>query len=145
MFLWIEVSTFCYATESLIKVSSAISILAPGVELSEERKSGYHAVPIVMLSTRMTDGSEMDLFFERLGTDVIRELLRTIEARVDDERVLHFRLDKQSLVLGKPMLANHGDSIVIKCKLKSMTGSSAIEDLRSFFGKSGVHPIAPNI
>lgn len=129
MFLWIEVSAFCYATESVAKVALAMSNLFPGVELKAERRSGYHGVPIVMLSMHMTDVSNIDRLFERLGADVIAELLRTIEARLDGERVLHIRLDKQALVQGRFLVTSHGDSIVIRCKLEAKTEIKAIEEL----------------
>jgi RNA binding exosome subunit len=131
MFLWIDVSAFCYATESAAKVALAMSNLFPGVKLNEELRSGYHGVPIVMLSMRMTDELDMDRLFERLGADVTAELLRTIEARLDGERVLHIRLDKQALVQGRSQITSHGDSIVIRCKFEAKTEIKAIEALRA--------------
>jgi RNA binding exosome subunit len=136
MFRWLEVSAFCYATESPQKIRSGISRLLPGLELTEQKKYGYHGAPITILSRRSTDRKAMLGIFESLGKEVISGLLTMLENRLDEESILHIRLDKQALILGGCALIQHGDAVVIRCKVDARTRGQGIEALREFLSKA---------
>jgi hypothetical protein len=55
-------------------------------------------------------------FLQQLG-DQVKELLETIEDRIDDQNVLHIRIDKQKAYLGEIELSHGGDPIAVKVKL----------------------------
>ena len=131
MFHQVEVSVFCYGTESPEKVTSAVATLFPGIRLKIERKQGHYDTPILILSSVISASEQIDAFFKRLGGEVINEILSTLEKRVDERGVLYIRLDKQSLITGKVRLTTGGDSILIKCK-PEMNQRSLMENIRRY-------------
>ena len=54
-----------------------------------------------------------------LSEEDIKQLIDTIDLRVDDESFFYMRLDKQEAYLGNPMLNNGEDVISVKGKIKS--------------------------
>jgi len=117
---WIKVSAVVHSTESREKVSQAIANLFPfDFEIQVSEAKGHFGNPIEYLEVELKKSSEIKTFWEnllRLLGDEIKNLLETLEERIDAQNVLHIRIDKQKAFLGDFKLSNV-DPIAIKVKL----------------------------
>ncbi len=72
------------------------------------------------LEVELTKSSEIKKFWknllELLGEQA-EEILNTLEDRIDDQNVLHIRIDKQKAYLGEISLTSGGDPIAVKLRL----------------------------
>uniref|UniRef100_A0A7J2TGN0 Exosome subunit n=1 Tax=Archaeoglobus fulgidus TaxID=2234 RepID=A0A7J2TGN0_ARCFL len=117
---WIKVSAVVHSTESREKVSQAIANLFPfDFEIQVSEAKGHFGNPIEYLEVELKKSSKIKTFWEnllRLLGDEIKNLLETLEERIDAQNVLHIRIDKQKAFLGDFKLSNV-DPIAIKVKL----------------------------
>lgn len=117
---WIKVSAVVHSTESREKVSQAIANIFPfDFEIHISEAKGHFGNPIEYLEVELKKSSEIKTFWEnllRLLGDEIKNLLETLEERIDAQNVLHIRIDKQKAFLGDFKLSNV-DPIAIKVKL----------------------------
>lgn len=117
---WIEARTYCHATEEVSRVARALETACPGGTVRREAYEGQHGNPILLLEHRLEDGEEMRQVWERWRDAGVLEALRSdVSARVDDEGILHFRLDKQRAFEGKLALVREGDAIDVRVRLKA--------------------------
>jgi RNA binding exosome subunit len=118
MFHSVELRAFCHATEDEGRVEQAIHTLWPGGEVRTERLEGHHGNPLLMMACRIDRRQDVDAFWRHLKeTGTIPAILQALEERVDDEAVLHFRVDKQRAFGGTIELAQHDDVIVVRAKV----------------------------
>lgn len=117
----ITVSAIVYSTEDPEKVAQALSTLFPfEFEILASNATGHYGNPMKFLEVELKKKKEIREFWnhliEKLGEqkDVLLEFVEDI---VDDDGVLHIRVDKQSAYLGDVELSFGGDSIVIRAKL----------------------------
>ncbi len=118
---WIKVSAVVHSTEDREKVGEAISTLFPfEFEIAVSKAKGHYGNPMEYLEVELTKSSEIKKFWknllELLGEQV-EEILRTLEDRIDDQNILHIRVDKQKAYLGEVELTSGGDPIAIKLRL----------------------------
>ena len=66
--------------------------------------------------------------FARLGEDNIQMLAEQFEERMDEQRVLHFRLSLDSVIRGRPELAVPTDAGTVKGQAKFEVYSGLSED-----------------
>ncbi len=120
----IEITTFVHATEDHVKVVKAVSNLFPkdiDVPPYEEVKlTGYFGDPLVMLKWVLKN--------RRPATEVVNtiilgfssidslELVESLPSRIDENKNMYMRLDKQKAFTGGIRLENH-DPIRIKARL----------------------------
>lgn len=115
---WIEARTHCHATEEEERVERALVFAFPTGETKREVLEGHFGNFLVRLSRRVDDGKEVRAVWERWSTlDLPAVLGKDLDARVDEEGVLHFRLDKQAAFLEELRLAHHADAIDVRLKL----------------------------
>jgi len=118
MFHWIEVRTFCYATEEEERVLAALRTVTPEIEPRRETREGYFGNPLVVLTARAEDAPTQRAVWARivaaLGTD---EILRGIEDRLDEDGIYYLRFDKQSAYLGRIETAKRPDVIAFRAKV----------------------------
>jgi hypothetical protein len=118
---WIKVSAVVHSTEDREKVGEAIATLFPfDFEIAVSKAKGHYGNPMEFLEVELTKKREVREFWnslmELLGEQ--REfLLNTVEDRIDDQNVLHIRVDKQKAYLGEVELSERGDSIVVRVKI----------------------------
>ncbi|WP_456329020.1 RNA-binding domain-containing protein [Archaeoglobus sp.] len=118
---WIRVSAVVHSTEDREKVGEAISTLFPfEFEIAVSKAKGHYGNPMEYLEVELTKSSEIKKFWayflELLGEQV-DEILKTIDERIDEQNVLHIRIDKQKAYLGEVELTSGGDPIAVKLRL----------------------------
>jgi len=118
---WIRVSAVVHSTEDREKVGEAISTLFPfEFEIAVSKAKGHYGNPMEYLEVELTKSSEIRKFWayflELLGEQV-DEILKTIDERIDEQNVLHIRIDKQKAYLGEVELTSGGDPIAVKLRL----------------------------
>ncbi len=90
---------FCQATEDEEKVKKAL-LFASGAENVESHMSeGYHGNSILIITASIHNRKRIESFFRRLSEPDLRQLLDSLDARVDDDGNMFLRLDKQKALL----------------------------------------------
>ena len=118
----INVNAVVYSTEDMEKVGEAIATLFPfEFEIEVTDATGHYGNPLKFLEVRLTKRREIEEFMKHLlsslSQDDVQYLLETLENRVDDEGVLHLRIDKQKAYLGELEIVEGGDAIVVRIKI----------------------------
>ncbi len=115
---WIEARTYCHATEDEAHVAQALDTACPAGEIARESLEGHFGNPLVRLTRRVEDGKAIRSVWERwTAAGLLENIANDVESRVDDEGILHFRIDKQAAYLEKLMLAQDADTIDVRLKL----------------------------
>ncbi|MGM0604915.1 MAG: RNA-binding protein [Halobacteriota archaeon] len=130
-FHYIDLRTFCYATEDEKRVEEAIRTLLPEeFELDRVENTGHHGDRIVVLSARVELADDMRYVLERISelADIDR-VLAELDERVDDNCSLFLRLDKQSAFKGTIEL---GEGITLRAKVEAYPAKhdAAVENAR---------------
>ena len=120
MFHWVEMRTFCHATEDEDKVVAALRTVLPNAEVRSDVLEGHFGNLLVALIARTEKASDIEAIWRRivdaLGKD---ETLRDLESRIDSDGVYHLRLDKQRAYRGGIERATSDDVISIRAKVAS--------------------------
>ena len=117
---WVHARTHAQATEDEAKVVAALDTVVVGGTASREVLVGQHGNPVVILARRLETATDLRSTWRRWADAGIAEALRPeLDARLDDEGVLHFRLDKQRAAGGELVLLRAGDAIDVQVKLKA--------------------------
>ena len=137
IFHWVKVRLFCYATEDEEKLHDLIVNVAGTDEVDAEISDGHHGNQMIIFSADLKKDAECRSLFQRLGKDIVNELIANVNERVDDDCTFYLRIDKQAAVLGRYVIAHHGDVISITCKIashparKELAVKNMLEFLRS--------------
>ncbi len=124
MFSWLELRTHCHATEDEEKVTRALKNLCPAINPSVAKMDGYHRNPILVLTVKTNKKKDIRAFWKSLNKhDLVPQVLDMLDDGIDDNGVLHLRLDKQEAHHGRFVLTKHNDSIVAKMKIVRFSGS----------------------
>ncbi len=116
---WIDARAYCHATEEEDRVALAIDTACAGEPLSKEPLEGHFGNPIVRLSRRLEKSDAILAAWERWRrAGILASIATDLEARIDDDAVLHFRLDKQAACQSSLVLARVSDAIDIRIKMK---------------------------
>ena len=137
MFHSVEFRAHVHATEDETKVEQAIRTLSPEGTIDTERSEGHHGNPILLKRLRIQKDDAIQGFWRRAkAAGVLDAILADLDARIDDDAVLHVRFDKQSAYRGSIELARNDDVIAVRAKLaahpakKSVAARVAREYLR---------------
>lgn len=136
-FHYVDLRTFCYATEAESRVETALRTFLPEeTELERDVTEGHNGDQIVILSVRLERADEMRHVLARLtelgGFD---RLLEQLEDRIDDNCAFFLGLDKQAAYLNSVEL---GDGIMLRGKVEAYpakkeraiaTATDALEEL----------------
>ncbi len=115
---WIEARTYCHATEEEERVAKALAFACPGGESAREILEGHFGNPLLRLVRRVEKGPAIRAVWERWSSAGLPSAMEgDLDARVDDDGVLHFRLDKQAAFLDHLALAKDVDAIDVRLKL----------------------------
>ncbi len=115
---WIEVRTYSHATEDETRVSAALAFVLPEGQSVREVLEGHFGNVLVRLTRRIEDGRSIRATWERWSTAGLPQSLESdVDARVDEDGVLHFRLDKQAAFQDRWALAKDSDAIDVRLKL----------------------------
>lgn len=120
VFLWIEVRAFVHPTEQEDRVRKAIATVAPGAEVRAEVAEGHFGPPLVILSGRLEAPERKRAFWRPFkGVAGLPGVLDAIKDHVDDDCVLHLRLDKQRAFLGELAIVDHDDVLAVRAKVSA--------------------------
>ncbi len=117
----IIVSAVVYSTEDREKVGEAMATLFPfEFEIMVSEAKGHYGNPLLYLEVEISKKRQIKEFWnhlmELLG-EQRRFLINLLEEKIDDQGVLHIRIDKQKAYLGEVELTEGGDAIVVKTKI----------------------------
>jgi Predicted exosome subunit len=117
-FHYIDLRTFCYATEDKKRVEAALRTFLPEeFEIDRVENSGHHGDRIIVLSARVENADGMRVVLNRLADlDTIDRVITELEDRVDDNCSFFLRLDKQAAFNGQARL---GEGITLRAKVEA--------------------------
>ena len=114
----IEARTYCHATEEAERVATALAFAVPEGETSREGLEGHFGNPLIRLTRRVEKRPAIRAVWSRwVAAGIPAAIARDVEARIDEEGMLHFRLDKQAAFLERLELAHDSDPIDVRLKL----------------------------
>jgi len=136
-FHYIDLRTFCYATEDEKRVEEAIRAFLPEeFELDRMENAGHHGDRIVVLSARVENADDMRLILDRLAElDEIDRIMDELDERVDDNCSFFLRLDKQAAFQDEVEL---GKGITLRAKVEAYPAKheAAVENARGALEQS---------
>ncbi len=117
-FHYVDLRTFCYATEDDERVAAALRTFLPedaGIE--RQGTTGHHGDRIVVMSTRLERADDIRHVLARLaGIDDFEGLLAELDDRVDENCAFFLQLDKQAAFSGEVAL---GDGLMLRGKVEA--------------------------
>ena len=117
---WIVARTYCQATEEESRVIRALDSTLPLGETSRKAVEGQYGNPVIVLARRAVDAADLRAVWKRWSQAGLVEAVRpTLRERVDDDAILHVRVDKQQAFEGTLALARGADMIDVQVKLKA--------------------------
>lgn len=138
-FQGLHARTLCHATEDLEKVKMAVTNAIGTEEIAVSRTVGVHGNPITVLEALIEDEGAIYRFFEKLSTNDLDEIVRTIDSRMDDKCAVFIRVDKQAAFVGDIRLGRNDDVIMVRLRVRAFPAkrpiasaivTGFIEDLR---------------
>lgn len=116
-FHYVDLRTFCYATESMDRVESAMRFFLPEeAEIEVEESEGHHGDDIRVLSTRQDNADDVRYVFDRVLEAGVDEVRDEIQERLDEDCKFHLRLDKQAAFDGE---ARFGRGVQVSAKVEA--------------------------
>ena len=117
----IVVSAVVYSTEDREKVGEAMATLFPfEFEILRSKAKGHYGNPIEFLEVEIKNKRKIKEFWKNL-MDLLEDqkeiIVNTLEEKLDEQNVLHLRINKQKAYLGNLELVDGGDAIVVKVKI----------------------------
>ena len=136
-FHYIDLRTFCYATEDEKRVEEAIRAFLPEeFDLDRMANTGHHGDRIVVLSARVENADAMRHVLDRLAElNDIDRMMDELDERVDDNCSFFMRLDKQAAFQDEIRL---GDGITLRAKVEAYPAKheAAVENAREALAKN---------
>ncbi|WP_435154279.1 RNA-binding protein [Haladaptatus sp. DFWS20] len=131
-FHYIDLRTFCYATEDDQRVEAALDTYLPDeFEIERMQSEGHHGDRIIVLSARVENADEMRHVLGKLRelTDIDR-VRDELNERVDDNCSFFVSLDKQSAYRDTVEL---GEGITLRAKVEAYPAKkeAAVENARN--------------
>jgi RNA binding exosome subunit len=117
-FHYVDLRTFCYATEDEARVEAALRTFLPAeTELEREVTEGHNGDRIVILSVRLERADDIRHVLSKL-TELgsFDRLLAELEDRIDDNCAFFIGLDKQAAHGGAVEL---GDGVMLRGKVEA--------------------------
>lgn len=133
-FHYIDLRTFCYATEDDARVEAALrTFLPPEFPIERARNKGYHGDEIIVLSARVENADEMRYVLEHVNElpDIDR-VLAELDERIDEDCSLFLQFDKQAAFRDEVAL---GKGILLRAKVEAYPAKkeTAVENARAAF------------
>lgn len=130
-FHYIDLRTFCYATEDEKRVTEALRHYLPEeFEVDRAESEGHYGDRIVVLSTRVENADDMRYILRRVAEhDDVDRFLDELDQRVDENCSLFLSLDKQAAFNGESAV---GDGITLRAKVEAYPAKkpAAVENAR---------------
>ncbi|THE66529.1 RNA-binding protein [Salinadaptatus halalkaliphilus] len=120
---YVDLRTFCYATEDQKRVEEALRTFLPDGEdeepfdLERVESEGHYGDRILVLSARVETADDVRYVLSRLADlETFDDLIDELDERVTDNTELFLRLDKQAAFEGEVRL---GDGITFRGKVEA--------------------------
>jgi hypothetical protein len=130
-FHYVDLRTFCYATEDEKRVEAALRTYLPEeYEIDRQVTTGHHGDRIVVLSARLENADDVRYVLDRLiEIPDYDTFLDELDERVSDDCSLYLTLDKQAAFRGD---ARQGNGITLRAKVEAYPAKreAAIENAR---------------
>jgi len=130
-FHWLRGRAIVHATEDEDRVRNALA-WALGLDRMErgldrierQRAKGHYGNDIVILEGNVKRDAEVIAALDRMFADpaLRAEVRDSILRRLDEDSVLHVRLDKQALVQGRFATSAGSDALIITAKVAAFPG-----------------------
>ncbi len=123
----------CSALTNVDAVADGLAWLVGDDEaVTLDRSTSYHGPDIVLIEANMKKKKAALLSLARLGEANLQRLEDELDQRVDEQHVLHFRLDMNRFIGGEMTLAQTASTGQIKgqAKIEVYPGQSAREQVR---------------
>jgi RNA binding exosome subunit len=136
MFHSVELRAHVHATEDETRVERAMRTLSPDGTIESEAAEGVHGNPIVLKRLRIQTNEAITAFWGRLkAAGLLEKVLEDLDARVDEDVVLHLRFDKQAAHRGSIEPARTDDVISVRAKIAAHPAkkSVAVRIAREYF------------
>ena len=115
---WIEARTYCHATEDELRVEDALAFVSPEGQANREVLEGHFGQTLVRLTRRIGERKAVRRLWERWSEAGLAKAIGSdVDARVDEDGVIHFRIDKQAAFEARLVLARDADAIDVRLKL----------------------------
>lgn len=130
-FHYIDLRTFCYATEDEKRVEQALRKFLPEeYEIERAVNSGHHGDRIVVFSARVDKADDVRHVLQQLSElSDIESVIGELDDRVDDNCSFFLRLDKQDAFKGE---VERGPGITLRAKVEAYPAKqpAAVENAR---------------
>ncbi|MFB6283878.1 MAG: RNA-binding protein [Halobacteria archaeon] len=112
---YVDIRSFCYATESPERVMEALTYLVPPeTEFDENIMEGHYGDEIRIYTVRIENADDLRHVLDSVDEILDEEL--DLNERVDEDCRFHLRLDKQSVYNEEPEL---GSGIELSFKMEA--------------------------
>ena len=101
-----------------IHAAALSSLVGDDEAVSIERMNSYHGSPIHLVTAELSKKRKATKSLARLGKEVLESIKSEISTRLDENNVLHIRLDLINLIAGKIELTIPGERPTVKGKAK---------------------------
>ena len=130
-FHYIDLRTFCYATEDEKRVEQALRRFLPeDYEIERAVNRGHHGDRIVVFSARVDNADDVRHVLRQLSDlPDIEQVIDELDERVDDNCSFFLRLDKQAAFKGR---VDRGEGITLRAKVEAYPAEreTAVENAR---------------
>ena len=115
----LNLRTFCHATEDTEKVQKAMMFASGIDDTTVTHSEGYHGNKILIMECTLSRKVDIRSFFQRLSVEDLKELLTTIDQRMDEDGLFFFRLDKQKSFMEELVIFSGDDCIHARARVES--------------------------
>jgi len=118
MFAWLELRTYCHATEDQEKVAKALGFICPRAKLAVTRAKGYNQNPILVMIARTDSKRAIRDFWDLMRREgLVDTVMASASKMLDDNCVLHLRLGKQEAYAERAVLTDREDVVSVQIKI----------------------------
>lgn len=139
-FHYVDLRTFCYATEDEKRVEQALRRFLPEeFEIERMVNEGHHGDRIVVLSARVEKADDVRHVLQQLSElPDIERIVGELDERVDDNCSFFLRLDKQRAFKGE---VEQGSGITLRAKVEAYPAKqpAAVENAREALEQAREH------
>jgi RNA binding exosome subunit len=111
-------STASGVEDEYIHAAALSWLIGDDEAVSIERMNSYHGSPIHLVTAEIKSRGKATKSLSRLGSEVLDLLASELASRLDEDNVIHIRLDLNDLLAGKVTLTLPGGRPTVKGKAK---------------------------
>lgn len=133
----------CTALSNLDAIADAMAwLIGDPEDVHLDKSKSYHGPDLILIEATTKKKKQALRSMARLGVEQLDTVRETLDERLDDEHVIHFRLDLNELIDGNVVLSRGSSTGQIKgqAKVEVYPGQSTEEQVRSAIAE--VHDIA---